>query len=254
MTDKEEKSKFGYYEYQSREIRKILKFDFLSLVEKHNGHYRLKGKSQRLISPSSLTKFISELELYPVPQNVLETAKERGKQVMQLLEEVFNNRITDLNNVWGSIENKLTIQALINWLIDRNLKVVAVEKFITNGVFCGFVDMIVWDRDTKRYWIYEIKCRNSTEPKGTDLVQMEVYHKMLHNIPCRLMIIDRNNKITTSDWNTKGDLVEKKMNQFPKSKYQSSVTNTNMLITTFNNMTDLNIPWVKKIKIGFENG
>lgn len=229
-------------------IRKIIDFDFESLVENKDNHIKLKTKSKMLISATFLLKQINEIEMYAIPKNILETARNHGKSVMEMLKLVVENRISDLNDIWGELDTKETVKTIIDWLIDRDCKILAIEKFITDSVYCGYVDMLVREKNGAIV-IYEIKCRNNPNMTMKDCIQMEMYSRMLHNLPCRLLVIDRNNIITTTDY--------QQMRSHPmKEKIKSFVlgyTPLLILLKVLNTISENNFPIPEKIEIGMNN-
>lgn len=176
-------------------INKIVKFDFRSLVVKEDHKYKFIGSNKPLISFSSLFKFSNDFRFFGTPNRVLEPARQHGSGLMSVLEEVVNNRLEDISNASGNVEDKKTAEALINWLIDNELKIVAIEKFVTNGNFVGIVDMICRHRPTGTPVVFEIKTRNKFEISEFDIAQLELYYKMLRRPPCYWIMIDKNNKI-----------------------------------------------------------
>lgn len=239
---------FGVRPTFSGTINRIVRFDFMNLVEKKNSHYKLRTNSKMLISVSHLLKCVNEVDLYPIPDKVLMEARDRGKSVMEMLERVFNDRISDLNEIWGSVEIKLTVQTIINWLLEHKCKILAIEKFITNGTYCGFIDMIVREPNGVQV-IYEIKCRNDNSIRIKDYIQMELYSRMLQNAPCRLFVIDKNNKITTYPYQIKRN---NGINKTNKNFFQHWSYLTRLL-KILNEISPGNFPKVEKIKIGVQN-
>lgn len=199
MSKSREIKNWETYTVRASIIKKILKFDFENIVEKFKDHWKLKGASKMLISVSSLLKLANDYKYYPVPNHILENSRNHGLEVMRLLKEIFDNRIEDVNNLLGNYNDKKTVRAIIDFLIENNFKVLAVEKMITNGSFIGFIDLIVVRRNPKKYneyFIIEIKCRNSHEPTLQDKMQCSFYSKMLWTVPVYLLIIDKDNKIS----------------------------------------------------------
>lgn len=175
-------------------LRKIAKFDYLSLVEKKQNHYRMKNKSQMLISPSMLLSAVNKLDYDGFGTNAnLAVAREHGSEIMRILKEIFDYRITDINQIAGSVNDKKSASAIIDFLIENEIKVWAVEKFITNGYFCGFVDLIVcWNGIP---CIFEIKSRNEHIVTEKDKFQVEFYSRILARFPTYILTIDRMDKI-----------------------------------------------------------
>lgn len=175
-------------------LRKVAKFDYLSLVEKKADHYRMKNKSAMLISPSMLLSTVNKIDYDGLNNSFgLMEARAHGTEIMRILKEIFDMRITDINAVSGSVNDKKSASAIIEFLIENEIKVWAVEKFITNGFFCGFVDLlVVWNGIP---CIFEIKSRQEHEITEKDLFQVEIYSRILARTPCYILTIDRMDKI-----------------------------------------------------------
>lgn len=209
------KEKQGKYKYQvgtaARNLvaKKICAFDFEKLVVKKENNIYYVGKSNKLISPTFLTKHINDYRLSSIPLNVLEQRKEIGINLMKNLQEIFENKIYDLSTMYINERDRKYIEALIEFIIKYEIKILAVEKFITNGTFCGFVDMIGIFNGVA--CIFEIKCRNEPIVKDTDLIQVGIYKKML-NLPTLMVFINDNGVIDCIRVNTKKEKGEKQPN------------------------------------------
>lgn len=168
-------------------IRKAIRYNFLLTVDKED-HYYFNNKV--LLSPSRLINLFSQYKFMNVPKEALKIAQNRGKRLMENLEYWFENQceINEIPFLQGEREKALPI---FEWLINNDAKVVAVEKFIHNGVYCGFVDMII--KMNSVYYVVEIKTRSKNEIYTTDRLQTWIYGRMLKNAPRILLIIDSSN-------------------------------------------------------------
>lgn len=188
----------------NQKLKGILGFDFESLVERKKNHFKMITGNNMLLSASNLTKFITEFELYPVPEKLLERKKQVGSQVMELLEQMFQRKTTDVNQFFYDDAVKNRVQALLNWFHENKIKIFAVEKFVTDGQWCGFIDVVAkWSKtnELKSNWcVFEIKCRNDFKVKMQDEIQMEIYKKLMCNIDVYLLVIDDNLNIKTINY------------------------------------------------------
>lgn len=204
----------GRYSYQigtharNLQARKICAFDFEKLVTRRGNNIYYVGKNHKLISPTFLTKHISDYRLSSIPIDILERRKEIGTNIMKHLQEMFENKIYDINNLYINERDRKYLEALIDFIVKYEIKILAVEKFITNGTFCGFVDMIGIFNGVA--CIFEIKCRNEPEVRDTDMIQVGIYKKML-NLPTLMIFINDNGILDCIRVNT----VRKKGDKFP---------------------------------------
>lgn len=170
-------------------VRKVVKYNFLSTIFKED-HFYFNNKV--LLSPSRLLRVFNEYKYANVPKEVLKNAQNRGKRVMENLQYWFDNEchINEIPFLAGEREKVLPI---FEWLVNNNAQVVAIEKFIHNGSYCGFIDMII--KMNNIFYIVEIKTRSKNEIYINDRLQTYIYSKLLDNCPRILMIIDSSNKI-----------------------------------------------------------
>lgn len=174
-------------ETTNRRVRKIIKMDFLDLVERKDTGYFLIGTNKLLVSPSMLNYQLSRKALAPIPPHILEQRRIIGCNLMENLKQVFENKIYDTNNLEMTEQDRKYLNNFLDWLVEQQIKVLAVEKFITNGELCGIVDLIVmWN---KCVCILEIKTRNKKEERFTDIIQSTIYFQMVR-CPTFLVMID----------------------------------------------------------------
>lgn len=177
----------------NRRVRELIKFKFEDLVERKTNAYIFKKKNKTLISPSTLNHTLSKVSMAKIPDFILETRREIGANIMENLEYMFKNKIYDTSLLNTNERDRKMINNLIDWLMENKIKVLSVEKFITNGVFCGFVDMIVsWNGVV---CAIELKCRNKHEIRFTDMVQSIIYSKLL-GCETYVVMLDDNGKVT----------------------------------------------------------
>lgn len=175
-------------------LQRIIEFDFLKMVDKKETGYFYKGKNNLLVSPTSLCHTISRHTLAKIPEHILLERKEIGLNLMANLKMMFDNKIYDVSDMPINQRDRTMIYNLMDWLQQEKIKVLAVEKFITNGTFCGFVDMIAkWNNCI---CVFEIKCRNNKEVRLTDVVQSTIYSHMLKKVPTYIVLLADNGEVT----------------------------------------------------------
>lgn len=168
-------------------IKKVIHYNFLMTVTRDE-HFYFNNKP--LLSPSRLMKILNEYKYSNIPHNVLKIAQNRGKRLMENLQYWFENQC-EINEIPFLEGEREKIFPLFKWLIDNNAQVVAVEKFIHNGTFCGFIDLII--KMDRIFYIVEIKTRSNNELWITDRFQTYIYSKLLGNAQRLLLIIDASN-------------------------------------------------------------
>lgn len=177
---------------QNRNMRKIIEFDFLDIVERKDNGYFLIGKNKLLVSPSMLNYQLSRVALASIPNSILERRRTIGSNLMENLKMVFENKIYDTTTIAMQEQDRKYLNHFLDWLVENQIKVLAVEKFITNGEVCGIVDAIVmWN---KCICILEIKTRNKKEIRFTDITQSTIYFQMC-KCPTFVVMIDDYGKV-----------------------------------------------------------
>lgn len=175
--------------YWNKHTRKIISFDFTKLVIRRNDHFYYIGQNHMLISPTRLTKLITDYRLSSIPLSILDERREIGTNLMLNIKEMFDKKIYETKELMINQRDRKYLDAIMDFLIQYEIRILAVEKFITNGTFCGFIDMIVEFNGVA--CIFEIKCRNEPVIRDTDLIQTGVYKKML-GIPTFMVFVDDN--------------------------------------------------------------
>ena len=178
--------------WKNSKIVSIIKQDFERMVDKKdNGIFFC---NQLLLSPTRLTKTFSEIDMINIPENILNTRKEIGANLMSNLKTMFDNKTYNTNDLLINQRDRTYLNNLIDFFLDNKIRIRAVEKFITNGTFCGYVDVIAkWNSVVVGF---EIKCRNSNEIRFQDVVQSAIYKRMLHNIHFYIVLLNDNGTVT----------------------------------------------------------
>lgn len=197
---------------------KKLKFDYTKLVEKGpSGKWKMIGDNKMLFSVSSLLRLVNDYFFFSIPERVIKVRKEIGTNLMINIQHCFDQKITDLNQLMINERDRLVLSGFIKWAMDTNTRILAVEKFITNGNSVCIIDCVV----QRNYAIYvlEIKCRNDLDKvRKTDELQLRAYMEMFgsHGI---ILLIDDNGKYKEyvkkskiwmrKEWNTLLDFYKK---------------------------------------------
>lgn len=196
MASKIQTQFWGEKYIEKKTIKKILKFDYLKILEQiPNKGWKLIYNDKKLLSVSSILKTINDCFLWNVPTNILEHRKYLGKSFMENANEIFKNKLYDLSILNISEMERKHLETFFNWLVQNKFKIVACEKLITNGCVVAFIDFVV--RNEKGYYyVVEVKLRNSLEIRKTDIFQTKVYCEML-GIPGIVVVIGDNGEINT---------------------------------------------------------
>lgn len=178
--------------WKNSKIVSIIKQDFERMVDKKDNGIFLFNKL--LLSPTRLTDTFSKIDMINIPENILNTRKEIGANLMTNLKTMFDNKTYNTNDLLINQRDRTYLNNLIDFFLDNKIRIMSVEKFITNGVFCGYVDVIAkWNSVVVGF---EIKCRNSNIVKFQDVVQTTIYKRMLHNIDFYILLLNDNGTVT----------------------------------------------------------
>lgn len=187
---------WGSKKISRNNLKKMINFDYSQLIEKVEGGHRMIGSTKKLISPSSILKPFREWKFFGIPSNTLEQRRNDGSVLMRYLEEIFITKNTNINALPITAKQKKDLHNLFQFFIEHNIKLVAVEKPITNGIVYGIVDCIV-KKDTD-YYVMEIKLRNNLKIENTDRFQASVYANLLE-IPALVVCLADNGQIAMEE-------------------------------------------------------
>lgn len=175
-------------------IKKLIKFDFKQLIEKVDGGHKMIGSSKKLISPSSILKPFRDCKFFGIPNNVMEQRRIDGSVLMENLEKVFIQKKMKFDEFDITLKQKKDIFNLFNYFINNGIKLIAVEKPITNGIVYGIIDCIV-KKDSK-YYVMEIKLRNNLTIENSDRLQAKIYSELME-LPCIVLCLSDNGEVVT---------------------------------------------------------
>lgn len=201
-----------YYQEMRRNMKNILKTDFKEFAYLEDGHWRHKVNNRLLLSSSSILHLVNKLNMDGIPKNVLEQAKICGEQLMLTLKEIFDKKEYDLSKInFLSTQIEEMVKAVLNWLIEKQFKIRAIEKFVCNYSYCGFIDMIATDTKSNLDYIIEIKTRGDDEPRLTDAFQLSLYKRITEHKRLMLLILNKKTMKVKSYLfvNKEGDKVRK---------------------------------------------
>lgn len=177
-------------------LKKMIDFDYSQLIQKVDGGHRMIGGNKKLISPSSILKPFKEWKFFGIPNTTLEQRRADGSTLMSYLEQIFITKDTNINSFPITAKQKKDLHNLFQFFIEKNIKLIAVEKPITNGIVYGIVDCIV-KKDTD-YYVMEIKLRNNLTIENSDRFQASVYANLLE-IPALIVCLADNGQIAMEE-------------------------------------------------------
>lgn len=170
-------------------VKKVINFDFKRLIEKVEGGHRMLGGSKKLLSPSAILKPFRDAKFFGTPSHILEQRRQDGSVLMEYLEKIFIEKQTNINDFPITTKQKKDLHNLFTFFINNNIKILAVEKPITNGIVYGIIDCVVV-KDSNLY-VMEIKLRNSLKIENTDRFQAKVYSYLME-IPALILCLADN--------------------------------------------------------------
>lgn len=173
-------------------IKKRVRFDYMKLIERVEGGHRMIGGSKKLFSPNSILKPFKEHLFWGIPKEKLEQRRQDGTILMEYLEKIFASKDTNINSFPITVKQKKDLHNLFNWFIKNNVKLLAIEKPITNGIVYGIIDCIaILDGE---YCILEIKLRNNLQVNNLDRFQASIYAYLME-IPAYVLCLADNGDI-----------------------------------------------------------
>lgn len=197
-------------------LKRLIEFDFKKLMEKTQDGHKMLGQNKRLMSPTRILKPIMEHKFFGIPQEKLEQRRQDGSSLMENLETIFRTKDPDLNKLAITAKQKKDLFNLLNFFQQKNIKLLTVEKPVTNGIIYGIVDCIV--KMGHEYFVMEIKLRNNLTIENTDRFQAKCYSFMLE-IPALIICLSDN-----------GDV---KMERLNKADFQKPLTDIKNMYKLF---------------------
>lgn len=181
--------------FQIKEYREFLEQNRANeIIEKDGVHFLDKTP---LLSWSTFSSWTSKLKLATVPNWVVENARNEGIQFMETLQDIYKKQIKNFNDYqWPSDKIKYMILSFIDCLVMNQMKIIDVERHITNGYWHGYVDVIVERKiaNTKHICIIEVKTRSDWTVRETDRLQVGVYGEIMgcNYSHCYVAIVNKN--------------------------------------------------------------
>lgn len=199
----------------TRYLNRVVNYDYEQhMFNKNDVWYYKYGKNKKrvLLSYSTWMSTFNKIKFDGIPTQILETAANDGKAVMFWLEYIYTNRIKDIDKLnYESQKIQEMVFGVIQLLIEKKWRIIAVEKHITNGYWHGYIDLIVKDASSLIHLI-EIKTRTGYELRNTDILQLMVYKKIINSYgDIYVMIIDKITRVP-------------KLNRFDSRKYYELIT------------------------------
>lgn len=179
--------------------RKFSEFWKVKYSEDHK-HYYSEVTKKLLLSFTSITRPLFELDNGFVPPQTLNDARDYGKTLMTNLEAVINNQtpFESLTVFWQS-----KIIDLLNKIKTTypGIKLIQCEKMLCSGTKIGFLDL-VGQLPNKKYVVFEIKTISDykNKPKSAWLSQLAYYNIIckennISNNKYALIVFDRKKEI-----------------------------------------------------------
>lgn len=212
-----------------RYVKKTIEFDFKKLIEKVENGHKMMGGAKKLISPSSVLKSISDYKFFGIPKDILESRRQDGSILMEYLEKVFIQKQSNINDFPITSKQKKDLFNLFSWFVNNGVKLLAVEKPITNGIMYGIIDCVI--KKDNKYFVLEIKLRNNLKIENSDRFQAKCYSHMME-IPAMILVMADNGDVVTET------LLKADFKQEMKQVQQ------------FYKLFGVELDWTQKIKIG----
>lgn len=150
---------------------------------KNNENYGKRTK-KRLMSVSGFSNYLNNFKFEGIPHWILDNAKEFGSQVMTSMGLILDNK--DKIKTYGDLDDYCFTQdvadcckEILRTLTAQDLRLKAVDKWVTNGYWEGVIDFIVREKTNQtresNVRLIEFKTRNSDELRETDILQIAIY-------------------------------------------------------------------------------
>ena len=205
-------------------MRIALYVDYAQFLNEVDNH--LYYKNRRLLSWSAYNRGLSDCMLSVVPEQILDTAREIGKEFMEKLQYIFDNKIVDIENVdYSTSQIRNMIIAFYNHLVRGKYKLLAVEKLITNLKWIGFIDCVVLNSRKNQYEIWEIKTRSQNKDvRESDFFQLNLYGGILNNrfITKKVIIVNKNT-FEVIEYPLKSNMFLMRINNMVPNEYKFNI-------------------------------
>lgn len=208
-----------------RQFEKINSYNYNnSIIKKNMGKevrtFNIIDQSKPLLSPSRIMKVFSEHKWCNIPQKSLMLPRLLGQLTHKLLElRVINKTpvVLDKDNLeslvgedivyiddWIEIKKELFIKdvnravsTIQNYLNDKNIVILSVEKYICNTEYHGYIDMvgyIQYSGGNKSPIIIDLKTTTIDKVQNSHIAQLSIYRHLYEDIPqCYILLYNRNN-------------------------------------------------------------
>lgn len=128
-----------------------------------------------LLSFSTFTSWVKKLEMWDIPDIHLENARATGILFMETLEDVFNKKPNFKTYDWPSSQIKYMVLSFLDTLAINKLKIIDVERHITDGRWHGYIDVVVKHTRTQQVGFIEVKTRATDKVNILDKLQVATY-------------------------------------------------------------------------------
>jgi len=173
----------------NRVMKAVLRTDFNKFIEIREIDGKWIGDS-KLLSYSTFFKNVSNIAFSRIPKIALSRVSFIGKEVMNMLEYIVKNECRLDRAPYYNDKIRLIVFEIFSILMFNGMKIMACEKKVTNGKWLGVIDLIVRHKGVTK--LIEIKTRNGTDLRASDVSQVKVYAAIIGaNVESYVWVIDR---------------------------------------------------------------
>lgn len=194
MNNKRKRAINGRIAAAQKEVKRKLKLNWENSLT-YNGE-KFFFNNVPLLSVSTLLKGLNSVRFAVVPKSILETAQQEGQAVTEWLQYIHENEVRyeqaeQLD--YSSEKVKQMVLSVFRYLAANDLRIMYVEKHISNGRIHGFIDLVVMDKKRCLVTLLEIKTRGNNEVYDSDILQLATYGRMLSKeyLPCYILIVNK---------------------------------------------------------------
>ncbi len=183
--------------YNFKDWREFLASNRANEIVEIDGTHILDNKP--LLSFSTFTSWIKKLDFWKIPEQHLENARGIGKLFMETLEDIWIRKPDFKKYNWPSEQIRFMILSFLDSLAINKLKIIDVERHITNGSWHGYID-VVCKHINGQIRLIEIKTRSTDKIEILDKLQVLTYGKIVGGVnasQCYVAVINKKTFKTT---------------------------------------------------------
>lgn len=147
-----------------------------------------------LLSFSTFTSWIKKLDLWKIPENTLENARNVGTLFMETLQDIWKTKPDFKKYNWPTEQIRFMVLSFLDNLAINRLKIIDVERHITNGHWHGYIDVVCKNLKTQQVCFVEIKTRSTDKVEILDKLQVLTYGKIcggLNASQCYVAVVNK---------------------------------------------------------------